>query len=156
MPFPKVKTKRQYTVEITRAMFTQESFEVYQKYQAHVHGEKKVSDKPGYERFLCQVPLFDQADAQDEEENKSGSNRNLTKDNLNSPDEFRVLKDEGVWPKYRGGYHMLHRIDGELMAVGVLDYTTEALSSVYLFYNPKYDFLNPGTYCALREIEYCR
>ena len=51
---------------------------------------------------------------------------------------------------------MLHRIDGELMAVGVLDYTTEALSSVYLFYDPKFDFLNPGTYCALREIEYCR
>lgn len=49
---------------------------------------------------------------------------------------------------------MLHKIDGEIMAVGVNDYTTEALSSVYLFYNPKYEFLSPGTFCALREIEY--
>jgi arginine-tRNA-protein transferase len=100
--------------------------------------------------------LFDHADNNDEEEKKSGSARLLTSDNLNNPDEFRVLKDEGLWPKYRGGYHMLHRIDGELIAVGVLDYTTEALSSVYLFYDPKFEFLNLGTYCALREIEYCR
>lgn len=49
---------------------------------------------------------------------------------------------------------MLHMIDGELMAVGVLDYTHEALSSVYLFYDPKFEFLSPGNYCALREIEY--
>lgn len=51
---------------------------------------------------------------------------------------------------------MLHRIDGELFAVGVLDYTPHALSSVYLFYDPSYAFLNPGTLCALKEIEYCR
>ena len=49
---------------------------------------------------------------------------------------------------------MLHRIDGELMAVGVLDYTHEALSSVYLFYDPKFEFLTPGTLSAILEIEY--
>jgi arginine-tRNA-protein transferase len=47
---------------------------------------------------------------------------------------------------------MLHRLDGELMAVGVLDFTQEALSSVYLFYDPKYEFLNPGTFAAIKEI----
>lgn len=51
---------------------------------------------------------------------------------------------------------MLHRINGKLFAVGVLDFTMEALSSVYLFYDPKFEFLNPGTLCALREIEYCQ
>ena len=49
---------------------------------------------------------------------------------------------------------MLHRIDGELMAVGVIDITPESLSSVYLFYDPKFEFLNPGSLCCLREIEY--
>ena len=49
---------------------------------------------------------------------------------------------------------MLHRIDGELFAVGVLDITEITCSSVYLFYDPKYEFLSPGTLCALREIEY--
>ena len=66
----------------------------------------------------------------------------------------RIAKVEGVWLKLNGGYHMLHRIDGELMAVGVIDITPEALSSVYLFYDPKFEFLNPGTFCCLREIEY--
>ena len=51
---------------------------------------------------------------------------------------------------------MVHRIDGKLFAVGVLDLTPNGLSSVYLFYDPEYAFLNPGTLCALREIEYIK
>lgn len=68
----------------------------------------------------------------------------------------RSAKKVGVWPKLNGGYHMLHRIDGELMAVGVIDITPESLSSVYLFYDPKFEFLNPGNLCCLREIEYIK
>ena len=49
---------------------------------------------------------------------------------------------------------MLHRIDGKLFAVGILDYTPETLSSVYLVYDPEYSFLTPGILCALKEIEY--
>jgi arginyl-tRNA---protein transferase len=51
---------------------------------------------------------------------------------------------------------MLHYIDGNLMMVGVLDYTPACLSSVYLYYDPKYEFLSPGTLSALREIEHVR
>jgi len=51
---------------------------------------------------------------------------------------------------------MIHRIDGEVAIVGVIDITAECLSSVYLFYNPKYEFLNPGTLSAIREIEYVK
>ena len=57
-------------------------------------------------------------------------------------------------PRFKGSYHMLHRIDGELFAISVLDYTHIALSSYYLLYNPKYKFLSPGTLCALKEIEH--
>lgn len=49
---------------------------------------------------------------------------------------------------------MNHRIDGKLFAVGVLDYTPNCLSSVYLFYDPEYGFLDPGHLCAIKEIEY--
>lgn len=135
-----------------------------------MHEKDGDENKSGYERFLCQVPLFDPEDQKipencsEEEkqiyvdEQKNGSDRQITSANQNSPDEQknRERKDEGVWPKFKGGYHMLHRIDGELMAVGVLDYTHEALSSVYLFYNPKFEFLNPGTLAALKEIEYVK
>jgi arginine-tRNA-protein transferase len=51
---------------------------------------------------------------------------------------------------------MIHKIDGKVFAVGVLDFTHEALSSVYLYYDPDFEFISPGTLCALREIEYCQ
>lgn len=120
-----------------------------------MHGKEADDEKSdGYQRFLCQVPLFDPKDKDDSEENKSGSNRIINSKNDSKSDDLRIHKDEGVWPKYRGGYHMLHRLNGKLFAVGVNDYTTTALSSVYLFYDPDYDFLSPGNFCALREIEY--
>jgi len=50
--------KHEYTVEITRALFSEESFKLYQAYQEKIHDEKD-KDKEGYERFLCKVPLFD-------------------------------------------------------------------------------------------------
>jgi len=61
-----------------------------------------------------------------------------------------------VFPTEAGGYHMLHKIDGKLFAVGVLDVLDISISSVYLFYDPDYGFLSPGTLCALREIEYIK
>ena len=51
---------------------------------------------------------------------------------------------------------MKHYIDGELAIVGVLDYTGVCLSSVYLYYDPKWEVLSPGTFAAIREIEHVR
>ena len=61
-----------------------------------------------------------------------------------------------MFPAGLGSYHMLHYIDGELAIVGVLDITAHCVSSVYLFYDPKWEFLSPGTFAAIREIEYVR
>ena len=71
-------------------------------------------------------------------------------------DDHRTRKDEGVMPKATGSYHMIHRIDGEVAIVGVLDFLETSLSSVYLYYDPKWEFLSPGTLAALREIEYMK
>ena len=51
---------------------------------------------------------------------------------------------------------MIHRIDGEVAIVGVIDLTADCLSSVYLYYDPKFEFLNPGTLSAIREIEFIK
>lgn len=51
---------------------------------------------------------------------------------------------------------MVHRIDGDIMAIGVVDYTPNVFSSVYFLYNPKYEFLSPGVFGAVREIEYVK
>jgi arginyl-tRNA--protein-N-Asp/Glu arginylyltransferase len=52
LPVPKGKMKHKYTVEITRAMYTDESFAVYQAYQLSIHKEKK-EERNQYENFLC-------------------------------------------------------------------------------------------------------
>lgn len=51
-----------------------------------------------------------------------------------------------------GSYHQCYRLDGRLIAVGVLDLLPEAVSSVYLFYDPDFQHFGFGKLSALREI----
>ena len=139
------QTGHTYEVEITKSVFNQECYEVFCKYEAHIH-KKFEKSKEGYERFLCMSPLYDPADPSE-------------KDALpvfgKNPDKHRTDKDIGeVFPKHNGSYHMIHRIDGEVAMVGVLDYTTSCVSSVYLYYDPKWEFLSLGKLAALKEIEH--
>ena len=51
---PKTELKHKYTVEITRALFSEESYLVYEKYQNTVHNKDKDKEtREGYIRFLC-------------------------------------------------------------------------------------------------------
>jgi arginine-tRNA-protein transferase len=120
--------KRKYTINLENAMFSNEKYEVYRKYQIAVHGDKpeKVTTD-GFSRFLCDSPLFD---------NKS---RSVTKE---------------IHPKKYGSYHLVHKIDNRIFAVGVLDILPTSISSVYLFYDPEFKYINPGIFTAIKEIEY--
>ena len=69
---------------------------------------------------------------------------------------FRTFKDEGVYPECMGTYHMYHRIDGKLIAVGVIDIVKHFFNSAYFIYDPDYDFLKMGIVGAIRELEYMR
>ena len=132
---------------MTRAVFTEETFKVFQLYEAHVHGKQDKSIE-AYSRFLCESPLYDAADPHESTTLPIFGQ---------SQDAHRSSKDIGQpHPQFGGSYHMVHRIDGEVAIVGVLDITKSALSSVYLYYDPKYEFLSPGTLAALKEIEYMR
>ena len=51
---------------------------------------------------------------------------------------------------------MYHRIDGKLVAIGVLDICNRFMNSAYLLYDPDYKFLNLGVVSAIREMEYMR
>lgn len=53
-----------------------------------------------------------------------------------------------------GCFHMRYYIGDTLVAVGVVDITETALSSVYYFYDPIFEEFNFGTFGALVEIEY--
>eukprot|EP01138_Halocafeteria_seosinensis_P002828 gb/GECG01002889.1/.p1 GENE.gb/GECG01002889.1/~~gb/GECG01002889.1/.p1 ORF type:complete len:674 (+),score=83.69 gb/GECG01002889.1/:1-2022(+) len=53
-----------------------------------------------------------------------------------------------------GTFHQKYYYDGVLVAVAVVDILPSCLSSVYVFYDPDYYWLELGKYSALREIQW--
>ena len=118
---------KNYTLMTERASCTAEKFQLYKKYQITVHGDQPSElTEDGFSRFLVESPLVS--------------------------DVGQAVSAGSV---VQGTHHMLHRIDGQLVAVGVVDLLPSGLSSVYLFYDPDFKHLALGKYTALREIQYC-
>lgn len=59
------------------------------------------------------------------------------------------MEENGL--KY-GSYHQCYRLDGELIAIGVLDLLPNCVSSVYFLYKPDLQKHGMGKLAALREI----
>uniref|UniRef100_A0A3Q2YYR9 Arginyl-tRNA--protein transferase 1 n=1 Tax=Hippocampus comes TaxID=109280 RepID=A0A3Q2YYR9_HIPCM len=55
-----------------------------------------------------------------------------------------------------GSFHQQYWLDGQIVAVGVIDILPTCVSSVYLYYHPDFAFLSLGSYSALREIAFTR
>ncbi|KAK7416263.1 Arginyl-tRNA--protein transferase 1 [Neonectria punicea] len=104
--------------------FTEEKFAVYENYQRVVHKDApdEISRK-GFKGFLCNSPL-----------------RRETM--LSSDGRKRRL----------GSYHHCYRLDGKLVAIGVLDLLPNCVSSVYFFYHESIHMHAPGKLGALYEI----
>lgn len=121
--------KHSLTVETVRPANDPERFALYKKYQIKIHNDEEEDLTPEkFERFLVDSPLFDPR----------------------PPSEIAP----GTLPY--GTYHQLYRMDGKLIAVGVIDLLPSGLSSVYLFYDPDDRQLVLGKYTALREVQYCQ
>lgn len=75
-----------------------------------------------------------------------------------SLDQFkRFLCNSSLIPKSEfGAFHQQYVIDGKIVAVGVIDILPHCVSSVYLYYDPDYAFLSPGTLTSLFEIDFTR
>jgi arginine-tRNA-protein transferase len=103
-----------------------ESFRVYKKYQVVIHRDAPTK---------CDIGQF----------KRFLCNASLLQD------------DEDKQPGYRqGAFHQQYVIDGKIMAVGVIDILPHCISSVYLYYDPDYAFLSPGTLTSLFEIAFVR
>ena len=103
-----------------------ETYLLYKKYQMAVHGDKE------------------------EEVSERSFRRFLCDTPLIS------LDGPMGWDHKYGSFHFQYRIDGKLIMVAVVDILPTYLSSVYVFYDPDYSWLDLGVYSALREIELVR
>ena len=123
--------RQKLEIGMKRSSFDPEEFELYRRYQIRVHGDKpdKVN-KSQYYRFLVETPL----------QFVPGNSKDRT----------------GVPPCGFGSFHQQYRIDGKLVAVGVVDILPRCLSSKYLFWDPDWASLSLGKYSALREIDWVR
>jgi arginine-tRNA-protein transferase len=103
--------------------FTEEKYSLFENYQRVVHREPpRRISRHGFKSFLCSSPL------PRKRESFNGRERRL------------------------GSYHQCYRIDGELVAMGVLDLLPQCVSAVYFIYHESVHQHSLGKLGALREI----
>ncbi|GAP89003.2 putative arginine-tRNA-protein transferase [Rosellinia necatrix] len=104
--------------------YTEEKYAVYENYQRIVHQEPSSEiSREGFAKFLC-----------------------------NSPLRRKSVRGSDGQEKRLGSYHQCYRLDGQLVAVGVLDLLPHAVSAVYFLYHESIHSWSPGKLGALREI----
>lgn len=121
--------RQKLEIRLEKSSFDHEEYELYKRYQIKIHNDSpdKVSES-SYKRFLVDTPLA-----------------------FVSP-----TGDNSVPPCGFGSFHQRYTIDGQLVAVGVIDILPKCLSSKYLFWDPDFAFLSLGKYSALQEINWVR
>ena len=139
-PEIKLPLKHIYTCELTdKIEIDDEKFKVFQKYQTIIH--KETQDEINRESY----------------NNSWGESNLIDNIGIKLPDDLaQKVKHPEMYPKKYGTYNFIHRIDGKIVAVGVWDILPTSLSSVYLYYDTDYQFLDLGVFTAIREIEYVK
>lgn len=104
--------------------FTEEKYHVYDNYQKVVHKDPPEDRTPrAFKRFLCTSPLRREV----------------------------MVTSDGKKRKL-GSYHQCYRLDGVLVAIGVLDLLPDCVSSVYFLYHESIHKQTPGKLGAMHEI----
>lgn len=111
-----------FEVTLEPATFSSEKYELFKDYQQNVHKEKPHEiSQSGFKRFLCESPL------------------KQTSRTVNGKEQLL------------GSYHQCYRLDGRLVAMGVLDLLPHCVSGVYMLYNSEVEQWQFGKLSALRE-----
>jgi len=118
-----VEPGHRFEVTLESDTLTDEKYKLFENYQIHVHHDKpnEVS-KPSFKRFLCSSPLK----------------------------RTTVKRDNGS-EQPMGSFHQCYRLDGRLIAMGVLDLLPHAVSGVYFIYHSEFEKWSFGKLSALRE-----
>ncbi|KAH7887853.1 arginine-tRNA-protein transferase [Phlebopus sp. FC_14] len=114
-----------FRVTLEHSSYTDEKYALYVAYQTEIHHDNDNSPI-SFRRFLVQSPL------------------------LREPILYSSNPPEHL-PTYYGSYHQMYRLDGELIAMGVIDILPGCVSSVYFMYNARWEKYSLGKLSALRE-----
>ncbi|KAF9514241.1 hypothetical protein BS47DRAFT_893028 [Hydnum rufescens UP504] len=123
---PNAEPLHKFTVTLELPSFTQEKYNLYCRYQSEVHKDYDKSSA-NLSRFLIDNPLH------------------------RAPIPY-MATPPGHLPSHYGAYHQVYRLDGELIAFGVVDVLPNCISSVYLVYSPEWAWASLGKLSALYEI----
>lgn len=107
------------------------SYAVFKKFQSIVHLDDHNCDEKHYSDFIVESPLV----------REPGPRKPGTGDPM---------------PCDYGSYHQQYWLDGNLVAVALLDILPRMVVCEYFFYDPSYRFLSLGVYSAIREIAFVR
>jgi len=125
-------------MELEKSSYSDEKFQLYKRYQVAVHMDEPSSLSPrGFKRFLVDSPLVDTR-------------------TIDSVDVSVSTTDSSQRQLTYGTHHQLYRLNGKLIAMGVLDILPTGVSSVYAIYDNDYRHLVLGKYTAIKEIEFCK
>ncbi|QLQ79808.1 hypothetical protein HG537_0C04570 [Torulaspora globosa] len=119
------------------AVFTEEKYRLFAKYQEHVHNDFDHSAK-SFKRFLCDSPFS--------KETVLG-----TKEEWEQLNNWKELP-QGSRLKRLGPAHECYYFEGNLIAMAVTDILPSGLSSVYFIWDPEYYKWSLGKLSALREL----
>ncbi|KAK6903712.1 hypothetical protein I203_107217 [Kwoniella mangroviensis CBS 8507] len=126
-----------FETKLVPAKATSQTFELYKAYQTAVHKDKpeKVTMR-GFDRFLCGKTLIDTPIKYTE-------------------DVEGDIKD-GQLPKTYGQYHLLYKVDTQIIGISVIDILPNCVSSVYFIWHPDWAWASLGKLSALYEISLAR
>ena len=139
----KAYSKKTLTIEMMRSEFIKEEFDLFCRYQKSVHKDEE-NDEDSYSRFLVETPIEYDAHA------APGG----VPDSSASPANKEHMPC--AVPSFcgHGSFHQQYRINGRLVAVGVVDVMANCLSSKYFFWDPDFAFLELGKISSLAEIDF--
>ncbi|EMD96300.1 hypothetical protein COCC4DRAFT_184710 [Bipolaris maydis ATCC 48331] len=111
-----------FEVTLEPAVFTAEKYDLFKNYQQTVHKEPPSQiSQSGFRRFLCDSPL------------------QQTSRTINGKEQLL------------GSFHQCYRLNGRLIAMGVLDLLPHCVSGVYMLYHSDFAEWQFGKLSALRE-----
>ncbi|KAG1753918.1 arginine-tRNA-protein transferase [Suillus paluster] len=119
-----------FEVTLEPSTYSEEKYALYVIYQRQIHHDENNTPED-FKGFLVKSPL------------------------INEPIPYPANPPAHL-PSQYGSFHQMYRLDGELIAVGVIDILPGCVSSVYFMYDPRYEKHSLGKLSALREASLAR